>query len=180
MAGFIRFWKHVRQKKYPFKYLFVLKRWPRHENPPPCEKPGQRAERRATPVFCCCFVCLFDCLEMVTWAPWRENPPPCEEPGQRAERSAPPPFLPRNIWPKASTATAVLKLTGNQQDLWLKVFCQESFCKKVFCQESCCKKVFCQEISGQRLPQPPQSLNWLATNKICGWKLNLWLLQNAS
>ena len=119
-------------------------------------------------------------LFVLKWWPRRENRPPCEEPGQRAERSAPPPFLPRNIWPKASTATAVPKLTGNQQDLWLKVFCQESFCKKVFCQESFSKKVFCQEISGQRLPQPLQSLNWLATNKICGWKLNLWLLQNAS
>ena len=51
---------------------------------------------------------------MVTQA---RNVSDCLKPGHGAVRSAAAPFLPRNIWPKASKATAVLKLPGNQQDL---------------------------------------------------------------
>ena len=62
--------------------------------------------------FSCKF--LFVCPEMVTQA---RNVSDCLKPGHGAVRSAAAAFLPRNIWPKASKATAVLKLPGNQQDL---------------------------------------------------------------
>ena len=62
--------------------------------------------------FCCKI--LFVCPEMVTQA---RNVSDCLKPGHGAVRSAAAPFLLRNIWPKASKATAVLKLPGNQQDL---------------------------------------------------------------
>ena len=57
--------------------------------------------------------CLFVCAEIRNGDLGAKS----LKPGHGELRSAAAHFLPRNIWPKASKATAVLKLPGNKQDL---------------------------------------------------------------